>query len=259
MGQPAGTYKAAALEGTAYLSLRIAEMLFPLFLEGMSFENFILSARITGIVMNFPLYDGNVSQEARRLIADGHLAAALEEYRRLAATGSAIAKCILAYLHLRDLPDAPHNAAASKALATAALSREPGYANYILSYAAHLEKHPKEAIERMAASYRAGFIPAASSLALIFAAGYGVAKDPKQAEILFIRGIKNGHIPSMLLLCRFYIRGERGFIKSIIGRLLLPFVWFYMWVVTRFMIFSVRVFRHFNVETTPMFNERALR
>lgn len=64
----------------------------------MSFENFILSARITGFVMNFPLYDGGVSQEARRLIADGRLAAALEEYQRLAATGSAIAKCVLAYL-----------------------------------------------------------------------------------------------------------------------------------------------------------------
>lgn len=48
--------------------------------------------------MNFPLYDGGVSQEARRLIADGRLAAALEEYQRLAATGSAIAKCVLAYL-----------------------------------------------------------------------------------------------------------------------------------------------------------------
>jgi len=209
--------------------------------------------------MNFPLYDGGVSQEARRLIADGRLAAALEEYQRLAATGSAMAKCILAYLHLRDLPGAPHDVEASKVLASAALSREPGYANYILSYAAHFENDPKKAIDLMAASYRAHFVPAASALALIFAAGYGVAKHPKEAETFFLRGIKSGHIPSTLLLCRFYRRGERGFAKGIFGQLLFPFAWLYVWITTRFMIFSIRAFQHFNVKVPPMFNERALR
>jgi TPR repeat protein len=225
----------------------------------MSFENFILSARITGIVMNFPLYDGGASQEARRLIADGRLAAALEEYQRLAATGSAMAKCVLAYLHLRDLPGAPHDVEASKVLATAALSREPGYANFILSYAAHFENDPKKAIQLMAASYRAQFVPAATALALIFAAGYGVAKHPKEAETFFLRGIKSGHIPPTLLLCRFYRRGERGLAKGIVGHLLFPLAWLYVWITTRFMIFSIRAFQHANIKVPPMFNERALR
>ena len=225
----------------------------------MSFDNFILSARITGIVMNFPLYDGGASQEARRLIADGRLAAALEEYRRLAATGSAMAKCVLAYLHLRDLPGAPMDVEAAKTLATAALSREPGYANFILSYAAHIENDPKKVIDTMATSYRAKFLPATNALALIFAAGYGVAKHPKEAEEFFLRGIKGGHIPSTLALCRFYKRGERGFVKSILGVLLFPFAWVYAWITTRFMIFSIRAFQHFNIKGPPMFNERALR
>ena len=51
----------------------------------MGLKDICLSARITGFVMNFPLYDGGVSEKARRLIADGRLAAALEEYQRLAA------------------------------------------------------------------------------------------------------------------------------------------------------------------------------
>jgi TPR repeat protein len=225
----------------------------------MSFENFILSARITGIVMNFPLYDGGVSQKARRLIADGRLAAALEEYQRLAATGSAIAKCLLAYLHLRDLPGAPHNVEASKVLASAALGREPGYANFILSYAAHFENDRKRAVQLMAASYRANFVPAAGALGLIFAAGYGVAKHPKEAETFFLRAIRSGHIPSTLVLCRFYKRGQRGFLKSIVGQLLFPFAWLYVWITTRFMIFSIRAFRHVDVRVPPMFNERALR
>jgi hypothetical protein len=133
----------------------------------MGLKDIVLSARTTGFVMNYPLYDGGVSEKARRLIAEGRLAAALEEYRRLAATGSAIAKCVLAYLHLRDLPGAPHDVEASKVLATAARSREPGYANYILSYAAHFENDPKKAIDPMAASYRAHFVSAAGALALI--------------------------------------------------------------------------------------------
>jgi hypothetical protein len=99
---------------------------------------------------------------------------------------------------------------ASKILATAALSREPGYANYVLSYAAHFDNDPKNAIDRMAASYRAHFVPAASALELIFAAGYGVAKHPKEAEIFFLRGIKSGHIPSTLMLCRFYTSSPRA-------------------------------------------------
>jgi hypothetical protein len=225
----------------------------------MGLKDIVLSARTTGFVMNYPLYDGAVSEKARCLIAEGRLAAALEEYQRLAATGSAIAKCVLAYLHLRDLPGAPHDVEASTVLATAALSREPGYANYILSYAAHFENDPKKAIDRMAASYRAHFVPAACALGLIFAAGYGVAKHPKQAESLYLRGIKTGHIPSTLQLCRFYRRGECGFIKAILGQLLFPPAWLYVWITARFMIFSILQFQHFNIGAPPMFNEKALK
>jgi TPR repeat protein len=225
----------------------------------MGLKDICLSARITGFVMNFPLYDGGVSEKARRLIADGCLAAALEEYQRLAATGPAMAKCVLAYLHLRDLPGAPHNVEASKVLATAALGREPGYANFILSYVAVSENDAKKAINLMAASYRAKFVPAASALGLIFAAGYGVAKHPKEAETFFLRAIRRGHIPSTLVLCRFYKRGQRGFLKSIVGQLLFPFVWLYVWITARFMIFSIRQFRHFNTTTPPMFNDKALK
>jgi TPR repeat protein len=225
----------------------------------MGLKDIVLSARITGFVMNYPLYEGGVSEKARRLIAEGRLAAALEEYQRLASTGSAIAKCVLAYLHLRDLPGAPHDVEASKDLATAALSREPGYANYILSYAAHFENDPKKAIDRMAASYRAHFVPAAGALALIFSAGYGVAKHPKEAETFFLRGIKSGHIPSTVMLCRFYKRGERGFVKMIFGHLLFPLAWLYLWISARFMIFSIREFQHFHMSALPMFNEKALK
>jgi TPR repeat protein len=225
----------------------------------MGMRDIVLSARTTGFVMNYPLYDGGVSEKARRLIAEGRLAAALEEYQRLAATGSAIGKCVLAYLHLRDLPGAPHDVEASKVLATAALSQEPGYANYILSYAAHFENDAKEAIDRMAASYRAHFVPAAGALGLIFAAGYGVAKHPKEAETLFLRGIKSGHIPSTLMLCRFYMRGERGLGKTIFGHLVFPLAWLYLWISARFMIFSIRQFQHFHMSALPMFNEKALK
>jgi TPR repeat protein len=225
----------------------------------MGLKDMLLSARITGIVMNFPLYDCGVSEKARQLIAAGKLSEALSEYHRLATMGSAPAKCVLAYLSLRNLPGAPRNVDAAKALANAALSREPGYANYVLSYVAALEKDAKGAINRMVDSYMAKFIPASTALALIHAQGYGIGKHPKEAEIFFLRAIFAGHIPAPYALCRFYMSGNRGFAKQILGAVLTPVGWLYLWIATRFMIFSIRTFRHFNLEVPPMFNEKALK
>jgi TPR repeat protein len=209
--------------------------------------------------MNFPLYDGGVSEKARRLIAAGKLSEALTEYQRLATMGSALAKCVLAYLSLRNMPSAPRNLETAKAFASAALSREPGYANYVLSYVAHYEKDPKKAISLMVKSYMAHFMPAASALGLILGQGYGVSRHPKQAETFFVRAIFAGHIPATLMLAHFYMRGNRGFAKRLLGTVLLPFAFLYVWITTRFLIFSVRTFRHFNLDFPPMFNERALR
>jgi TPR repeat protein len=225
----------------------------------MGLKDILLSARVTGIVMNYPLYDCSVSESARRSIASGRLSEALAEYHRLAAAGSARANCVLAYLSLRNLPGAPRNVKTAKAFANAALSREPGYANYVLSYAAVFEKRPKDAINRMVDSYRSNFIPAASALGLIMGQGYGVTRHPKEAETFFLRAISAGHIPAPLLLCRFYMRGSRGVAKQALGAVLLPFAFLYVWIATRFMIFSIRTFRHFNVEVPPMLNEKALK
>jgi hypothetical protein len=225
----------------------------------MGLRDMVLSARVTGIVMNYPLYDCSVSESARRSIAAGNLSEALAEYHRLAAAGSARAKCVLAYLSLRNLPGAPRNVETAKAFANAALSREPGYANYVLSYVAGFEKRPKDAINRMVDSYKSDFIPAASALGLIMSQGYGGTKHPEEAETFFLRAISAGHIPAPLLLCRFYMRGSRGFAKWVLGAVLFPLAFLYVWIATRFWIFSIRTFRHFNVEVPPMFNEKALK
>lgn len=209
--------------------------------------------------MNFPLYDGDVSERARRLIAAGRLSEALAEYHRLAAAGSALANCILAYLSLRNLPGAPRNVDAAKAFANSAVRREPGYANYVLSYVAYYEKDAKKAINLMVESYLAKFIPASSALGLILAQGYGVAKHPREAEIFFLRAVSAGHIPATLMLCHFYLRGNRGFALRLLGAALLPFAFLYVSIITRFFIFSIRTFRHFNSDVPPMFNEPALR
>jgi TPR repeat protein len=222
-------------------------------------RDFVLSARIAGVVMNFPLYDGGVSETARRLIAGGRLDEALDEYRRLAELGSGLAKCVLAYLNLRDLPRRPRDVIAAKSLANAALNAEPGYASYILAYAASFEKNPPKAAGLMVKSHEARFVPAASALGLILSQGYGTSKNAKKAEIFFLRAIFAWHNPAPMLLCRFYIRGDCGLIKRVLGFLFFPFAFAYAWICVRFSIFSVYTFRHFNVSVPPMFNERALR
>lgn len=211
------------------------------------------------MVMNFPLYDGHVSDKARRLIAGGKLDEALEEYQRLAQLGSGIAKCVLAYLSLRDLPKAPRDLNAAKALANAALNSEPGYANYVLAYAAALENNAAKSIDLMCESYKANFLPAASALGLILGQGYGIAKHPKEAETFFLRAIIARHIPAPMLLCRFYLRGDCGTAKWSLGLLCFPFAFLYVWICSRFLIFSIYTFRQFSVSVPPMFNERALR
>jgi len=224
----------------------------------MALKDIVLSARVAGSVMNYPLYDYNLSESARRSIADGKLSDALAEYHRLAAMGSARAKCVLAYLSLRNLPGAPRKVETAKLFANAALSHEPGYANYVLSYVASFERRPNDAVNRMVDSYKAKFIPAASALGLILAQGYGVSKNPKDAETFFWRAISAGHIPAPMLLCRFYVRGSRGVAKRLFGAVLFPLAWLYAVIASKFGIFSIRTFRHFNVEVPPMFNESAL-
>ena len=147
----------------------------------------------------------------------------------------------------------------AKAFATAALSREPGYANYVLSYVAYYEKDARGAINRMVDSYKARFIPASTALALMNSQGWGIAKHPKDAESFFLRAISAGHIPATLMLCHFYMRGNRGFARRLLGTVLFPFAFLCVWITTRFLIFSVRTFRHFNIDSPPMFNEGALR
>ncbi|HEY6619997.1 MAG TPA: hypothetical protein VIY68_10655 [Steroidobacteraceae bacterium] len=200
--------------------------------------------------MKFPLYDGHVSAKARRLIADGKLPDALSEYQRLAGMGSNLAKCVLAYLSLRDLPGLPQNVDAAKAFANAALGSEPGYANYVLAYAAGYEKDATASVRLMYESYKAGFMPAASALGLILGQGYGVSKDFSKAESFFLRAIFMGHIPAPMLLCRFYTLGKRGVFKRILGILFFPIVGLYAGITSQYLIFSVHSFRHFQA---PMF------
>jgi hypothetical protein len=223
----------------------------------MSVRDLILSAKIVGRVMNYPLYDGHVCEKARALIAAGKLDEAVAEYQRLADLGSGIAKCILAYLCLYDLPGIPRSIEAANRLAATAISTEPGYANYILSTAAILEKNARKAIDLMIASSKAHFIPSFSALGLMFSLGYGGKIYPKNAELLFWRAILAGYHPAPMLLCRFYLRGQRGFIKAILGLLFLPLSMIYAWVTFRFTIFSVYSFRYFPRSAPPMFNEPA--
>src|SRR5262249_2942193 len=110
----------------------------------------------------------------------------------------------------------------------AALNSEPGYANYVLAYVAAFNKDPGKSVRLMSQSYQAGFTPAASALGLILSQGYGVSKNAKQAETFFLRAAAGGHVPAPMLLCRFYMKGDCGIAKMILGSLLFPFMFAYM-------------------------------
>jgi len=223
----------------------------------MAVKDLFLSARIAGRVMNYPLYDGDVSEKARQSIASGNLIVALDEYRRLADLGSGRARCILAYLYLRDVPSMPRDLSASRKLADSAIPSEPGYAKYVLSIAALYAKEWDRSVKLMQESDVAEFPPAASAMGLIFRQGVTVPQNPALAEKMFLRAIALGHIPAEVLMCRLYMDGSRGFAKRAVGWIAFPFLWLRLWVLTRFLIFSIRTFRHFNITQPPMFNQMA--
>jgi TPR repeat protein len=122
-----------------------------------------------------------------------------------------------------------------------------------------LEGNSLRSAQIMAESCKAQFPPAFAALAQIFNQGYGVKKDPKYAETLFLRATSLGHVPALFMLCKLYAIGDLGPMKQLFGRIALPLAWLRLWILTRFMIFSVRTFRHFNITTPPMFNEKALK
>ncbi|MFO1466948.1 MAG: hypothetical protein U1F35_11040 [Steroidobacteraceae bacterium] len=218
-----------------------------------------MSFIISGTVLNYPIYDGNVSPQARILLSEGKVNAAIAEYRRLASLGSAMARCVLAYLELRGLPNTDVNLAEAKRLASEALGSEPGFANYILANVAMEERDFSKLLRLMYQSSVGGFVPAYAALAMLFNQGVTVPPDPAFAEKMFKRAIGQGHVPSSYLLYRLYQTGRLGTWKKVMGALMVPFSWIFLWLRTRTDLFSVKVFRHFSRRDPPMFNPHGIK
>jgi TPR repeat protein len=206
----------------------------------------LLSFRVSFRGLNYPLFDGAVSTKARLLLASGKSAAALQEYQRLAELGSGKARCIIAYAHLLGTPLTPRDFGHARKFALAALSSEPGFSNFILACIHVAEGQVNSCIKYCGMSAQSGFLPAVSMGAQIFSERYFSAeRDLQLAESRLILAVKKGHVPAILFLARFYLRGTRGFRKRLLGALLIPIGIVAFYLICRFGIFSIHAFSYY--------------
>ena len=165
------------------------------------------SARVIWRVLNFPLYDGNCSPTARRLLEVGDVDGAITEWQRLADLGSGRARCVLALVLLAGTPSREPDVEEARRLASSALSGEKGYANYVLGCIALKEKEASRSLHFLGESYKTGFLPAATVLAsLTLATRNPVREEPGSSREIFCvkrraLGIGRRSLRSVAFIC----------------------------------------------------------
>ena len=217
------------------------------------------SARVLGHVLNFPLYDGDCSPTARKLLAAGDIDGAIAEWRRLADLGSGRARCVLAYLALKGTHSAPPDLEEARRLATSALSGERGYANYVLGCIALKEKQVAGVAQYLRESYKAGFAPAATLLASLTLESRQMSKTAKSgARSLLRQASAAGHRPAQLILCRAYLGGRLGLAERFFGAFLLPIAAARVVASLKYRVFSVNSF-YYSSRSGPIFSGAGVR
>jgi TPR repeat protein len=209
----------------------------------MALSDLTQSVRASIFALNYPLYDGNVSREARHFLAKGKIDEAMGEYRRLAALGSGQARSILAYVCLIGTRCTPRDLGEAQRFALAAVPTAPGFSRYILGFIALERGDPSSTFTHFIASRKAGFLPAFSASAQLFSNLYRTAeRDLHLSERLFVRAIRAGHVPAYMFLALFYLKGNRGLWKRVLGAALLPPSLIAYYLSWKFNIFSMSVF-----------------
>ena len=204
-----------------------------------------LSVRASIFSLNYPLFDGNVSREAREFLARGKTAEAIAEYRRLAALGSGQARGILAYAYLIGTRFTPRDLDAAESLASLAAVSAPGFSHYILGFVALARGDTGKSFSRFIVSKKAGFAPAFSASAQLYSNLYRTAeRDLRLTEGLFIRAIRMGHVPAWMFLALFYLKGTRGTLKRVAGAALLPVSLVLYYLFWKFNTFSMSTFSY---------------
>jgi TPR repeat protein len=214
------------------------------------------SARVIWHVLNFPLYDGDCSPTARRLLEVGDVDGAIAEWQRLADLGSGRARCVLAFLALVGTPPKEPDIEEARRLASSALSGERGYANFVLGCIAIREMRVTSIAQYLGESNKAGFLPAATLLAsLALGARNASAKTKIGAERLLGKAAAAGHRPAQLALCGFYLHGRFGIAKRFLGLILFPLAITKYVLSAKYRGFSIGSFQYFIRPRFPLVAE----
>lgn len=217
-----------------------------------------LSADVIGNVLNLPLYDADCCPAARQCLAVGDVAGAIAAWRRLADLGSGSARCVLACVHLMGAPSIPADPEEARRLALSGMTGARGYANYLLGCIALREKKVAESAKYFVDAFKAGFMPAAIQLASLSIRGAS-AERKQQAVNLLHKAAAAGDRPALLNLAQFYISGDVGFTRRLVGLALFIPAYLRVWLALRYQIFSIHCFYCVPGSTPSLFNDDGIR
>lgn len=176
----------------------------------------------------------------------------------LAEHGDKDAAATLDYVFLRGTASSVFDGATVRDLCLRAAYSGAGYASYVCSWRCFQERDYTGAIQWMTKSINMGFVPAIGDSAQMYVRGAGLAqKRPDVARNNLLLAIRRGHLPSLVMLTRFGLRGIFGFhwfIASVVGY---PIAVLMMLVFARIFPFDKFVFAHAFENSRPLFRGAA--
>jgi hypothetical protein len=203
--------------------------------------------------LNYPIYVPNELQGVAEPLSNGRVFEACNELWRLATLGADPAAALLGYMSLRGIKWTGAQFTEILERCREAATRGNSYAQYVM--ALH-ERERKDFLKEwywLNLANKQLFGPALAESGRMAACVVGQAN---LAKSYFRRGIRSGHLPSMVYFLSLCIRGKYGLAWRIVGIMAFPVTAILLSVGARCFPFKLFVFSHIFASTGSLYDER---
>lgn len=185
------------------------------------------------------------------MLSVGAVTETCNELRRLSALGSDQAAALLAFMSLRGISWSGEEKDKILQRCQQGALRGNSYAQYVMALNERTQKNYGKEWEWLNMANVNEFGPALAESGLLAASVVGRAD---LARAFFARGIRVRHIPSLVFLLSFCIRGTYGLFGRIFGIIAFPIVTATMAIGVRYFPFSLSVFSHLFMREGPLYD-----
>jgi hypothetical protein len=191
--------------------------------------------------LNFPIYVPEELTGISHLLSNGRVAETCSELRRLAALGSDHAAALLAYMCVRGISLTAGNHEGVLLRCQEAAARGNNYAQYVMAVTCRIRGDYKTEWGWLNMATKNNFGPALAESGQLAA---GAAHEYDIANLFFRRGMRTGHIPSLIYYLSWCYRGKYGIARRLSGALLFPLAAVLMQVIAWYAPYSLSIFVH---------------